>query len=294
MAARRVLRVMPPRCLPPEPTGDAPVPGVPGRRRPRAYGSTKLQVYLCGGHGNRLAWAFAEGAKARLAELGEPPRSGWDVWLWGLLRGTVEVIAQAREQRQRWYYADHAYVCRGHDIANYRVTLGGWQLNHVLDVPGDRWRRLALRVPIGPWRTGGRHILVCPPTWPVLQATGVGNWLEDTLTELARHTDRPIHVRHKHTLGNPPLAVDLADAHCLVTQHSMAAVEAVLAGVPVVVAPSSAAAPVGLRDLSMVEHPVYPEREPWLWSLAYGQFHLDEFRSGAAWRILRETQRGPA
>jgi len=289
-----VLRTVPARPLPPEPTGDTPVIGMPGQRRPRAYGSTRLQVYLCGGHGNRLAWAFAEGARARLCELAEPARSGWDVWLWGLLRGTLEVIAAARLGGQPWWYADHAYFLRGHATANYRVTLRGWQLSRRLDVPGDRWRRLAPHVPVRPWRTGGHHVLVCPPTWPVLQATAAGNWLEETLAELARHTDRPIRVRHKHQMGNPPLSADLADCHALVTQHSVAAIEAALAGIPVVVAPSSAAAPVGLMDLSMVESPAYPDREAWLHSLAYGQFHLDEFRSGAAWRILRETQRGVA
>jgi hypothetical protein len=286
---------MPPRRLPPPPTAETPVAGVPGQRRPRAFGATRLQVYLCGGHGDRLGWSFARGAGARLVPLAEPMIPGWDVWLWGLLRGTVEVIAAAQRTGRRWWYADHAYMRRGHDAAHYRVTAGGWQLSRVLDVPEDRWRRLAPHVPVRSWRAdGGRHVLVCPPTWPVLQATGAGSWLDDTLAELAKHTDRPIRVRHKHAPDNPPLSADLDGCHALVTQHSMAAVEAVLAGVPVVVASSSAAAPVGVTDLALIEHPVRPDRTAWACSLAYGQFHLDEFGNGTAWRILKETQRGLA
>jgi hypothetical protein len=112
---------------------------------------------------------------------------------------------------------------------------------------------------------------------------------------LQRHTARPIVVRRAPQPGETaePLAEALSKAHALVTPSSNVAIEAVVAGVPVFVSPSSAAAPVGLTDLSLIEAPVYPDRDKWLAHLAYCQFSLEEMRSGAAWRMLLEWEDRP-
>jgi hypothetical protein len=68
-------------------------------------------------------------------------------------------------------------------------------------------------------------------------------------------------------------------------------VEAVLAGVPVFTTNLSAAAPVGLTDLTQIEQPIRPDREPWCHHLAYGQFTHEELRNGTA---LSLAPRGPA
>ena len=64
------------------------------------------------------------------------------------------------------------------------------------------------------------------------------------------------------------------------THSSNVAVEAVIAGVPVFVANSSACEPVGMTDFSRIESPIYPNREPWLAHLAYSQFSYEEIESG--------------
>jgi hypothetical protein len=46
---------------------------------------------------------------------------------------------------------------------------------------------------------------------------------------------------------------------------------------------------LGLQDLSLIEQPVYPQREPILYSLAYNQFTPEEIASGYAKKILEET-----
>jgi hypothetical protein len=56
-------------------------------------------------------------------------------------------------------------------------------------------------------------------------------------------------------------------------------------------APTSAAAPVSLNDLSKIETPYYPDKDKlqaWGNHLAYGQFHLSELKSGKAKRMLEE------
>ena len=84
-----------------------------------------------------------------------------------------------------------------------------------------------------------------------------------------------------------PLPDALETAHALVTHSSNVAIEAAVMGTPVFVSPSSAAAPVGLTDLSRIEAPVRPERWAWLAHLAYSQFSYQEMQSGAVWDLLK-------
>jgi hypothetical protein len=138
-----------------------------------------------------------------------------------------------------------------------------------------------LGIRLKPWRTGSK-ILVCPPSDHVAKLFGLEGWERVTLATVKQHTDRPIKVRRK---GDPrTFAADVSDAHCVVAHNSIAAVEAVTLGVPVFVDRSSAAAPVGLTDLTKIEIPVYPDRDEWVRSLAYGQFTREEMQSGLAWR----------
>jgi hypothetical protein len=50
---------------------------------------------------------------------------------------------------------------------------------------------------------------------------------------------------------------------------------------------------MGLIDLSLIESPIYPDRDKWLAHLAYCQFSFEEMRSGAAWRMLLESENRP-
>jgi hypothetical protein len=246
-----------------------------------------------GGGGNAMIRAFAQGigCELRYAEDETGPRPGVPI-VWGVLRGSDTVVAYAKRSGQYFFYVDHAYFSRGHG-QSYRVTRNGYEAGPVRECPSDRIR--AHDVVLAPWQRGGRNVLVCPPTDYFMAAHGCGDWLEKTLEVLQRHTDRPIVVRHKPRPGETvePLAEALSKAHALVTHSSNGAIEAVMAGVPVFVSPSSAAAPMGLTDLSLIETPVYPDRHKWLAHLAYCQFSFEEMRSGAAWRILLESEDRP-
>ena len=250
-----------------------------------------LTCYLNrGGAGNPVVRAFADGigSALRYAEDETGPRPGVPV-VWGVLRGSDRVVAYAKQSGQYFFYIDHAYFGRGHG-ANYRITRNGYEAGPVRKCPPDR---LATHnISLAPWRSGSSNILVCPPTEYFMTAHNCHDWLEKTLEALRRHTDRPIVVRRKPQPGEPqePLADALQRAHALVTHSSNVAIEAVIAGTPVFVSPSSAAAPVGLTDLSKIESPVRPDREAWLAHLAYSQFSFEEIQSGAAWRMLLEWE----
>jgi len=193
-----------------------------------------------------------------------------------------------------WIYWDRGYARRvfatdlptGSDGGFYRWHVGGFQLGVVADRPADRWQ--ALETPLWPWKTQGRHIVIAQPSPTYERFHGIEGWTERTIEELKRHTDRPLVIRDKEMQRfGRKLHEDLKGAHCLVTHGSNAAVESVIMGCPVFVHPDSAASLVGKTDLNEIESPIYPDREPWVRSLAYSQFNERELVDGTLWKLLR-------
>lgn len=165
----------------------------------------------------------------------------------------------------------------------YRWHVNAYQMRSIQNVPSDRWD--ALKIKLEPWKRGGSHIVLAAPTKTYMASHGCESWIENTLLALAKITDRQIVIRDKET--KRPLQADLKNAHALVAHGSIAAVEAVVCGCPVYVDGSSAAALVGHTDLKKIEHPIYPDREPWCHSLAYSQFNETELLDGALWRLIQ-------
>lgn len=240
-------------------------------------------VYATEGPWERIYPALAEGSGARIVPTSAGLQDGVAL-VWGLLRGSPEIIEQALAAGKPWIYLDHGYFRRGHYDGHYRMTWGDFQQSRVYPSTGERWRKLALYM--RGWRSKGKGIVVCPPSDHVAKLFGAQDWLKATLETLKAHTDRPIIVRRK---DDPlPLRLALEGIHALVTMNSIAAVEAVTLGCPVFVSPKSAAAPVGETDLARIEKPSFPARDRWAWSLADGQYTIDEMRNGTAWRLMSE------
>jgi hypothetical protein len=243
-----------------------------------------------GGAGNPVIRAFANGVNCRIAYAEDEPEVLRDIpVVWGVLRQSDRIVAQAKSQKLHFFYIDHAYFNRGHG-KTYRITRDAYEAGPVRNCPSDRFSALGLK--IAPWRKSGRDIVVCPPTDHFMQAHGCTDWLERTLAVLRNVTDRPIVVRQKPKSGEniTPLPEVLQNAHALVAHSSNVAIEAACLGTPVFVAPTSAAAPVGRMDISKIETPIYPDRTPWLAHLAYNQFSFDEIQDGRAWRMLLELE----
>jgi hypothetical protein len=177
------------------------------------------------------------------------------------------------------------WLPRGIEGGYYRWHINAFQMTEIRDVPDDRWRALKLEKELQPWRKGGRKIVIAdtlPDYW------NVRGLPEDWSFQMARYlksrTDRPIVVRHKES--SVSLQDELKDAHCLVAHGSIAAVEAVVMGIPVFVDQESAAALVGRVGFEDIENPVYPERQQWLNSLAYCQWNEAELCNGTLFRML--------
>lgn len=236
----------------------------------------------------KFAFAFAKGCNGEITDendlfdgpvalFGSPAR-------WPLLR-------QAQQEGREWYFGDHGYFG---DVRNlrkryFRITRNNYQHDGTGEATPDRF--LLLNREVQPWRRSGRHILVCPNSavYFGLHGLNVDEWLIDVREQLAQHTDRPIRFRWKVTYT--PIAEDLEDCWAVVVFSSSAAVDALIAGVPVfTLAPFSCTVRMGHTDLSRIEQPYYPDdREQFLWNLANQQWTLKEIFSGQAWRMLQET-----
>jgi hypothetical protein len=202
-------------------------------------------------------------------------------------------IDRWKVEGRTWCYWDRGAFRRvfatdlppGENGGYYRWIVNAYQMREIREVPDDRWK--AAKTPLWPWQRTGRHIVLAEPSPTYQRFHGIEGWTERTIAELKRLTDRPIVIRDKEMQRfSRKLHEDLKGAHCLVTHGSNAAVESVIMGCPVFVHPDSAAALVGRTDLRDIEQPLYPDREPWVRSLAYSQFNEAELTNGVLWRLL--------
>jgi hypothetical protein len=198
-----------------------------------------------------------------------------------------------RTRGRTWIYWDRGYCRRvfatdlptGSDGGMYRWHINAFQMTKIRDVPDDRWK--ANQTDLWPWQTKGDHIVVAKPSPTYERFHGIERWTENMCETLKALTDRPLVLRDKEMQRfGRKLHEDLAGAHALVTHGSNAAVEAVMMGCPVFVHEDSAAALVGLTDLTKIENPVYPDRLPWVRSLSYSQFNERELVDGTLWRLI--------
>lgn len=203
------------------------------------------------------------------------------------------IIDEWVARNRTWIYWDRGYARRvfatclpvGANGGYYRWHVGSYQMKQVTERSSDRWE--ALKQPVTPWRRNGRHIVVAAPTITYSRFHQCQSWISDTIRSLALFTDRQLVIRDKEQYQRRPIQRDLEGAHALVTHGSNAAVESVILGTPVFVHESSAAALVGRTSLKQIEDPAYPDREPWVRSLAYCQFNEAELVDGTLWRLMQ-------
>lgn len=236
-------------------------------------------------HSRVVGQAFAQGCDGKIAptdKLLEGPAV-----VYGILRGCDRIIRECEIVSRDFYHIDHGYFDRGHYDGYYRVSQNAFQYLGGID-ERDSGRFEVLKTELRPWKRSGFDIVICPFSEAFGHFWGIDpkEWTEAVIRELALHTERPITVKSKNGV---PLFDALKDAWCLVTHSSNAAVDAIMAGIPAIVLGPSAAAPVAWR-FEDIENPIWPDREPWAWSLAHHQFTLNEMRDGTAWREVSNGQ----
>lgn len=230
----------------------------------------------------KFGHAFAQGCGGPVTTMTELLPG--DVALFGSPQRWPLIQAAMNDPSRQLFYGDHGYLQRGQ---YFRVTKNAYQATAHPRTGAARFNRLHLS--IAPWQRKGRHILICPNSaiYCGLFGFNVDQWIVSLTQTLRQYTEREIRVRWKDK--RHPIEPALCEAHAVITYSSMAALDALLAGVPVfVLAPFAAAYRMGTPDLSQIETPVYPEdRESFFHSLASQQWTLRELASGVAWRDLQ-------
>lgn len=203
-------------------------------------------------------------------------------------------VRQRAEGRRAWEF--------------WRVAVDDHQPTRILgaiDYPDDRWR--ALEIEPRPWRATGEHIVFAGSSEKYHAFYGL-----DHPTQYAVRLVRKIRrlklgrivvyrpkpswqgaVPIPRARYSPPerrIDDELAGAHALVTHGSNACFEAMLAGVPSVIVGNAIARPISstdLHDLAAPKLATDSERARLLANLAYCQWTLAEFGSGAAWETIK-------
>ena len=233
-------------------------------------------------------------------------------FFWRLAGKNIPYIKGCIERNEEWWYVDNGYLTQqitrypepkihDYDKTYFRIVKGGLHTQKGKTGSVERLSKLeqqGIDVKFKGWTDNTDHILLCPSSPTVTQFVNdisQEEWVESVKSELRQHTDRPIKFRNKPRPGNEwwntNIKDDLKGAHCLITNMSLAAVDAVINQVPVLTHSKNVAFNVSINNLPNINKPFKPSREiidPWLNMLSHNQFTIPEIEDGTAFRILNE------
>ena len=215
-----------------------------------------------------------------------------------------KVINHCWETGRPFYYIDTGYVGNLIKKKHYhRIVKNNVQHTNIFHAPDDRFKAITRNNPeleFVEWRKDhkGKILLVTPSEKPCMfYNIDREKWVEETVAELKKHTDRKIIVRDKgprHArvgYDSVPWYLIKNKIYATVTYQSIAAIESICVGVPAFTMQMTAADSVVSKDLSKIESPYYPPKEQvekWQHWLAYCQYHWRELGNGEAIKIMEK------
>jgi len=217
---------------------------------------------------------------------------------WGFVNNNLQLVKKLEARKQTYWFTDTPYFGR-FDNSNLKSDNHYWRIcKNRIHVPfikeckADRFEKFGMKVQAPNFK--GKNILICPSSDGIHNYLGRPNWLNETIAEIKKHTDRSIKIREKPrgrgTSGPSealvPLSEELKDAWVCVTSCSISAVEAQCMGIPTICDVKSFAEPVSANHFADIENPYFVGAEDWLYSLAYQQFTPEEFENGFAIETL--------
>ena len=224
-----------------------------------------------------------------------------------ILRGILKhkIMKRCWNDGRTFYYMDTGYFGNERTASNpngwklwHRIVKNDLQHSEIIPRPDDRFKKF--NKTFRPWKKDGRKILVAAPDEKPCKFYGVtkDQWVNETVAKIKEHTDRPVIVRERAPKRIDRISTDTLqqaldnDVFALVTFNSVAAIESIFHGIPAfTLAPTNAASPVSLQDISKIQTPYYPDQDKlyaWACHLAYGQFHNSELKNGRAMELLTQ------
>ena len=224
-------------------------------------------------------------------------------------------IHKCIENKIDYYYIDTGYFGNAKHKVYHRMHKNNMQALHLKKVPHpndfeqEEKNRFYDLMPKGTYWTAENNrfqkgpIMFAPPSQKVMNFYGydVEEYIEKTHFELRKFTDDKIIIRKKpgrreRVLGNS-LTRQLLKNECraLITYNSIAAIEALLVGVPAIVLGQNSASIITSGRLSDIygrrlKLPSWKERIGLFIYLANCQFTETEMTSGFAWKRIQELQ----
>lgn len=193
----------------------------------------------------------------------------------------ADEIERLRTLGEPFLFIDHAYFARGYENMNFRLIYNTIHQTKAFDYPADRRKKFS--VELKDWNQGERIVFIPAPKNP-LQFHHDEKWNSKAIDQLCALSDREIYIKDHKSNG---MTEALKNCWAVVTHSSVAGVEAVINGIPVICPDTCPAWPVG-ADLSKIESPLMPERDKWVNTLTYSQFTLDELKNGYAWDTIKD------
>ena len=219
--------------------------------------------------------------------------------VFGMLRGTGQLVEECSRDGQDFYFFDHAYLFGNkHNVSRevgekvYRLTKNYFHIRDIKKLNKPDYERIEKYRPfvhMKPWKYEGDYILFIPPSDHVRAYYYFNHhWEEKALKEIKKHTRKEIKIRTKDSKVS--LEKDLENAYCTVSYQSTVAIESIMSGVPSFCANESMGLPVSLTDLSQIKDPLYcGDRQEWIDSLLANQFTMSEIENGTAWKYVSNT-----
>ncbi|MBA10790.1 MAG: hypothetical protein CMC73_06265 [Flavobacteriaceae bacterium] len=190
----------------------------------------------------------------------------------------------------------------------WRVGLNGINRDAYFGDTGMDSNRSSLQgLELTPWRTQGKHILLCGQHEKSEQWRGMpsmSKWVMQTIENIQKHTDRPIYFRPhprcplpeiekqyknvyrqapQHILGSyDDFDMSFKNAWAVVCHSSNPGPQSIMSGIPAFVSTSSIAYDVG-NDIDFwhdIESPLMPDRQQWLNDYAWTEYTVDEISQG--------------
>ena len=198
---------------------------------------------------------------------------------YGILRGVGDILKNSKN----YFYLDHGYLRSSsrtfsNGTTNIENLNGYFRIVHN-DFIGfeikkyDSSRLEKLKLEFSPLRTSGEYIILSEPSVSMKNFYKIHNWVDETIKEITKYTDRKIFVHNKYS--KIPLDILLDKAWAFVSFQSTAGFKSMIKGVP---------AHFTHKNLEKINSIANIEKgkitNEIFNSLSYNQWNLEEIKNG--------------
>ena len=235
----------------------------------------------------KIVGSFAQGIKKTPINIKKIKDYSKPLATYGILRGTEDLFHKAKI----FYYIDHGYLNSSKRIFEqgktfidsldgyFRIVKNDFFHSGKGNCKSDRFEKLNIQ--IKEKRNFGEFILLSEPSIYVKKFFQLEDWVNKTIVEISKYTDRKIYVHNKQSKVSLDLLLNKAWA--FVSDQSTAGFKAMLAGVP---AHFTNKTLKGINSIKEIENGNINVNT--FYNLAYGQWTLKEMQSGEAWEYIKK------